>query len=92
MITKNEVEHVAMLARLELTEEEKEKYTVQFSKILEYFNQLKEADTENIEPMIHVMSLRNFMREDHVEFASNKNDILKNAPLEEDGYFRVPKI
>ena len=92
MITKKDVEHVAKLARLELSETEKEKYTEQFSNILDYFNQLKEVNTENIEPMVHVLPVRNVMREDKAEYASNKEEILKNAPVEEDGYFKVPKI
>ncbi|OGI02163.1 MAG: asparaginyl/glutamyl-tRNA amidotransferase subunit C [Candidatus Melainabacteria bacterium GWF2_37_15] len=92
MITKKDVEHVAKLARLELSEQEKEKYTEQFSNILDYFNQLKEVNTENIEPMVHVLPVRNVMREDKAEYASNKEEILKNAPVEEDGYFKVPKI
>lgn len=92
MITGKEVEHVAKLARLQLTEEEKQRYTEQFSHILDYFNQLKEVNTENIEPMAHVLPVRNVMREDKVEQANNKDAILKNAPVEEDGYFKVPKI
>jgi len=92
LITKKDVEHVAKLARLELSEQEKEKYTEQFSNILDYFNQLKEVNTENIEPMVHVLPVRNVMREDKAEYASNKEEILKNAPVEEDGYFKVPKI
>lgn len=92
MITIKEVEYTAKLARLELTDEEKGKYTDQFSKILEYFDQLKEANTENIEPMEHALPVKNVMREDKVELADMKEEILKNAPLEEDGFFRVPKI
>jgi len=92
LITRKEVEHVAKLARLALTEEEKKKYTEQFSSILDYFNQLNEVNTENIEPMAHVLPVRNVMREDRAELASNKKEILRNAPLEEDGFFKVPKI
>lgn len=92
LITKKEVEHVAKLARLELSEEEKEKYTEQFSSILDYFNQLKEVNTEGVEPMVHVLPVRNVMREDKAEISSNKEEILKNAPVEENGFFKVPKI
>lgn len=92
MITKKEVEHVARLARLDLTEDEKAKYAEQFSNILDYFNQLKEVNTENVEPMVHVLPMRNITREDKVENASNTADILKNAPVEEGGFFKVPKI
>ncbi len=92
MITTKEVEYAANLARLELSEEEKEKYTGQFSKILEHFNLLKEADTTEVEPMAHVLPVKNVMREDQAELTHNRSEILQNAPLEEDGYFKVPKI
>lgn len=92
MITKKEVEHVAKLARLELSEEEKEKYTEQFSNILDYFNQLNEVNTEGVEPMVHVLPVRNVMREDKAEVSSEREAILGNAPVEEDGFFKVPKI
>lgn len=92
MITRKEVEHVAKLARLELTEEEKEKFTVQFSNILDYFNQLSEVNTENIEPMAHAIPMVNVMREDKVKLTYTRDEILANAPLEEDGFFKVPRI
>lgn len=92
MITTKEVEHVAKLARLALTDEEKEKYTEQFSSILKYFDQLSEVNTENVEPMVHVLPVRNVLREDKVEVSVDREEILKNAPSEENGYFRVPKI
>lgn len=93
MITLKEVEYAAKLARLDLTEEEKQKYTEQFSKILDHFNQLNEVNTEDIEPMAHVLPLRNVMREDKTgQLTFTKEEILQNAPLEEDGFFKVPKI
>ena len=92
MITKKEVEHVAKLARLELTEEEKEKFTVQFSNILDYFNQLSEVNTENIESMAQPIPMKNVMREDKVKLPFTRDEILANAPLEEDGFFKVPRI
>lgn len=92
MITKKEVEHVAKLARLELTEEEKERYTQQFSNIFDYFNQLSEVNTENIEPMAHAIPMVNVMREDKVKLPYTRDEIMANAPVEEDGYFKVPRI
>jgi len=92
LITVKEVEYAAKLARLDLDEEEKQRYTEQFSKILDHFNQLNEVNTENIEPMAHVFPMRNIMREDKAEHISTKEEILQNAPLEENGFFRVPKI
>lgn len=92
MITKKEVEHVAKLARLELSEEEIGKYTEQFSNILDYFNQLSEVNTENIGPMAHAIPMVNVMREDKVKLPYTRDEILANAPQEEDGFFKVPKI
>ncbi|MEI8389948.1 MAG: Asp-tRNA(Asn)/Glu-tRNA(Gln) amidotransferase subunit GatC [bacterium] len=92
MITKNEIEHVAKLARLELSEEEKDKFTEQFSNILDYFNQLSEVNTDNIEPMAHAIPMVNVMREDKVNLPYTRDEILANAPLEEDGFFKVPRI
>lgn len=92
MITEKEVKHVAKLARLKLTEEEKSRYTEQFSSIIEYFNQLKEVNTENVPTMDHTLPLKNVMRDDQPELSNNRSKILQNAPVEEEGYFKVPKI
>lgn len=92
MITIKDVEHVAKLARLELTEEEKEKYTHQLGELLEYFEQLNEVDTSNVEPMAQAIPLVNVMREDIPHPPYDRVKITANAPYEEDGYFRVPKI
>ena len=92
MITIKDVEHVAKLARLELTEEEKELYTKQLGAVLEYVNQMNEVDTSNIEPMTQVVDFVNVMREDKVYYEHTKEELMKNAPEEEDGFFRVPKI
>lgn len=92
MISVKDVEHVAKLARLELSEEEKQKFTEQLSHILDYFNQLNEVNTENVEPMAHPVPSVNVMREDSVCLPYDRDKILANAPDEEDGYFRVPKI
>ena len=92
MITKQQVEHVAKLARLNLSEEEKELYTKQLSKILDYIDQLNEINTEGIEPMTQPIPIINVMREDIVKKQFERQDMLKNAPHEEYGFFRVPKI
>ncbi|MDD3012186.1 MAG: Asp-tRNA(Asn)/Glu-tRNA(Gln) amidotransferase subunit GatC [Candidatus Gastranaerophilales bacterium] len=92
MITLKEVEHVAKLARLELSEDEKIKFADQLGKLLDYFNQLKEVNTENIEPMAHPVQAVNVVREDIITQSCSREEILKNAPQEEDGYFKVPKI
>lgn len=92
MITKDEVKHVAKLARLELTEEEIEKYSVQLGNILKYVEQMNEVDTTGIEPMPHAIPVTNVMREDVVKYEQTKEELMQNAPFEEDGFFRVPKI
>ena len=92
MLTKEQVEHVAKLARLSLTEEEKELYSKQLSKILDYIDQLNEVKTEGVEPMTQPIPTVNVMREDIVKKQSSREEMLKNAPQEEYGFFRVPKI
>jgi len=92
LITIKEVEHVAKLARLELTEDEKTQFLEQLNKIIGYFNQLNEVNTEGIEPMAHSVPIVNVMREDIAVDANLREEILNNAPQEENGYFRVPKI
>ena len=92
MITKQQVEHVAKLARLDLSEKEKELYTDQLSKILDYIDQLNEVKTEGVEPMTQPIPTVNVMREDIVKKQFQREEMLKNAPHEEYGFFRVPKI
>lgn len=92
MITKEQVKHVAKLARLSLTEEEVELYTKQLSKILDYIDQLSEVNTNGVEPMTQPIPMVNVMREDVVKKQFERNELLKNAPQEEYGFFRVPRI
>lgn len=92
MITVKDVEHVAKLARLELTEEEKEKFTSQLGDVLKYVEQMNEVDTSNVEPMAHAIDFVNVMREDQVKYEQTKEELMNNAPDAEDGFFKVPKI
>lgn len=92
MITKEQVEHVAKLARLNLTEEETELYTKQLSKILDYIDQLNQVDTSGVEPMTQPIPTVNVMRDDIFKKQFQREEMLKNAPHEEYGFFRVPKI
>ena len=92
MITKKEVEYVARLARLRLTEEEKEKYTKQLADILKYINKLSELDTEKVEPTFHVLQLSNVFRDDKVKPSLKQEEILTNAPEVEYGHFKVKKV
>ena len=87
-----EVEYVARLARLKLSEEEKELFTVQLNAILDYMEKLNELVTRAVEPTFHVVSHRNAMREDVVRESYPQETSLENAPDQAKGCFRVPKI
>ena len=87
-----EVEHVARLARLKLTEEEKDLFTDQLNSILDYMEKLNELDTGAIEPTFHVVSHQNVMRKDEVKESQSQEAALENAPDKAQGCFRVPKI
>lgn len=92
MITVQDVEHVAKLARLELSEEEKEKFTKQLGDVLKYVEQMNEIDTTGVKPMAHAFDVVNVMRDDVVMHEQTKEELMANAPEEENGFFRVPKI
>jgi aspartyl-tRNA(Asn)/glutamyl-tRNA(Gln) amidotransferase subunit C len=92
MITVTDVEHVAKLARLRLTEDEKTLYTEQLGKIIGFFAELNAIDTTGVEPMSHALSVTNVMREDEVEASPGHEILLKTAPDRDDAFFRVPKI
>ena len=91
-ITREEVEHVASLARIELTEEEKAIFTEQFNDILELFKKIDEADTENVPPTYHVLDLADIYRQDEAKESLSTEETLKNAPKKEDGFFKSPRI
>ncbi|MGD9684467.1 MAG: Asp-tRNA(Asn)/Glu-tRNA(Gln) amidotransferase subunit GatC [Candidatus Obscuribacterales bacterium] len=92
MITVKDVEHVAKLARLALSDHEKRLYTEQLGKIIQYFDQLQEVDTRAVEPMSHPLPLNNVMRDDTVVRTPGHETMLANAPDREGAFFRVPKI
>jgi aspartyl-tRNA(Asn)/glutamyl-tRNA(Gln) amidotransferase subunit C len=92
VITIKEVEHVAKLARLALTDQEKERFAEQLGKIIDHFNELKNVDTTNVEPLAHALPVTNVMREDEVVSPPGSTILLENAPAQENGFFRVPKI
>ncbi len=91
-ITMQEVEHVAELARLEFSEEEKKELVEQLGQILDYIDQLNELDTENVEPTSHVVPMKNVVRPDVEGTALTRDEALANAPSNVDGLFEVPKI
>lgn len=91
-ITAKDVEHVANLARLKLSEEETEQFAGQLNAILKYAEKLAELDTEGVEPTSHVLPLSNVMREDEARPSWPIEKLLANAPEEEDGQFKVPAV
>ena len=91
-ISRQEVEYVAKLARLRLTEEEAEKYTEQLNAILEFAGKLNELDTSTIEPTSHVLDVYNVMRDDEIRPSIDREKALLNAPEQEDGQFKVPGV
>ncbi|MGA1845236.1 MAG: Asp-tRNA(Asn)/Glu-tRNA(Gln) amidotransferase subunit GatC [bacterium] len=91
-ITRKQVEYVAHLAYLELSEEEKELFTHQLDSILAYMDKLNQLDTTGIEPTSHVLPMTNVFREDEVQDSLPLEDALANAPDRKDGFFRVPRV
>jgi aspartyl-tRNA(Asn)/glutamyl-tRNA(Gln) amidotransferase subunit C len=91
-ITRKEIEHIALLARLSLSEEEKDLFGSQLSSILDYVEKLNELDTKHIEPTSHVLPLNNVMRDDVPVPSIPMESALINAPSHTEKFFRVPKI
>jgi len=91
-ISGDEIEHIATLARLSLSEEEKALFGTQLSSILGYMEKLNELDTAQIEPTSHVLPLSNVMRDDLPSSSLQREDALMNAPAHTEKFYRVPKI
>lgn len=91
-LTKKDVEYAAKLAHLYLSEEEKEKFTGQLTKILEYMDKLNQLDVSGVEPMSHPLALNNVWREDRAVSEDLKKEILGNAPEVWNDYFKVKKV
>ena len=91
IISDETIEYVGILAKLELSEEEKEQAKKDMGSMLDYIDKLGELDTIGVEPMSHVFPVKNVFREDVVTNGDMREDILKNAPGEKDGMFVVPR-
>ena len=91
-LSKEEVEHVAKLARLAVSEGEKEAFSRQLSEILTYIGKLNELDTSKVQPTSHVLDLSNVLRDDVIRESLSTTDVLANAPDRVNDFFRVPKI
>jgi len=94
MISKKQVEHIAKLARIELTEKEKEKFSKELSLILDYIDKLNQINTKDIESIQQITGLETIIREDEArkKDIDIANKILGEAPEKKNNYFKVPKI
>ena len=92
MLSREEVKHIALLARLGLSEADVEKFREQLSNILENFKILQKVDTEGVVPTSHPVALENVFRDDEVEPSFPPSEILANAPQREDDYFKVKAV
>ena len=91
-VTQQDLDMVAVLSRLEVAEQDQEKYLGQLDAFLQYVDNLAALPTDEVEPLAHVLPINNVFREDTVRPSLDREMALSNAPLQEDGYFKVPKI
>ncbi len=91
-ITREDVAHVAKLARLELDDTSMDKFVGQLGTVLEYIETLNSVDTEGVKPMSNAISMSNAFRQDEVKPHLDREDALANAPEKEDGSFVVPRV
>ena len=91
MITDKTMDEIEILAKLHLTEEEKEKSRQDLQQMLDYVDMLSKLDTSDVEPLTHIFQIKNVFREDVVTNGDGSKDTLANAPVMKDGGFKVPK-
>lgn len=91
-LTIKEIEEVALLARLNLDDKEKELFLGQLNSILDYVDVLNQLPTVDVEPLIHILPTENVFRQDIKRPSVSREEILANAPLVEEGQYKVPKI
>jgi len=91
-ITRDQVEYVAHLSRLALSDEEMDRFAEQLDEILHYIDKLNELDTSDVEPLVHAIDRANVFREDEPAGSLAQKDALQNAPDYSEGCFKVPRI
>ena len=91
-LTKEQIEHVAQLARLRFSEEERDRFQDQLANIIGYVDLLNEVDTAGVEPVTTVFPMENVFREDEVRSPLPQGDFLSLAPLFDHGHYKVPKV
>ncbi len=92
LLPKDHIDHIALLARLSLSPEEREAFRLQLGSILEYMQKLNQLDTSSVQPTSHVLSLQNVMRDDVVGTSLPREEALANAPVHTEKFYRVPRI
>ena len=90
-ISDETIEYVGILAKLELSEEEKNQAKSDMGRMLDYIDKLNELDTSDVEPMSHIFPVKNVFREDVVTNSDIREQLLSNAPEQKDGMFMVPR-
>ena len=91
-VSKDDVKHIANLSKLNLTDKELEKYTMELSDIVNFANELSNIDVEWIKPTAHILDIKNVFRKDEVQPSYYREEILKNAPSKDAGCVSVPKV
>jgi aspartyl-tRNA(Asn)/glutamyl-tRNA(Gln) amidotransferase subunit C len=91
-VSREEVRHVAQLARLDFSEEDEARMADELSQILEYVDKLDELDTSGVTPMSHVLDVTNVFRADEVKERIDRGEALESAPETDGEYFQVPKV
>lgn len=91
-VSKEDVKHIANLSKLNLTEEELEKYTTELSDIVNFANELSNIDVDGIKPTAHILDIKNVFRKDEMKPSYDREEILKNAPSKDAGCVSVPKV
>ncbi len=92
MIDEDRVKHVEELAEVSLTEEERKSMARDLGSIIDYVNKLQELDTEDVEPLRHILGVENVFREDQKGETLDHKEVFKNAPAEERNFFQVPRV
>lgn len=86
------IDKLALLARLRFQDEEKEEIKSDLEKMISFIDKLNEVDTTGVEPLLHISENMNVFREDNVQGMCSQNEALKNAPVKDDHFFKVPKV
>jgi aspartyl-tRNA(Asn)/glutamyl-tRNA(Gln) amidotransferase subunit C len=92
VIDRDTVEYVARLARLALTEEERDRFAEQLGRILEYADRLRALPLDDVPPTLHALPMTNVLREDAVAPSLPRDEVLAQAPAHRDGFFEVPRV